>query len=197
VAGKPPMSMTVPPGVVENPDPVTVNGVPPEVEPEEGVTPVTVGMGPVTPGGVVVVVDVVLVVVVDVVLVVLPTGAAVVVVVVLGGVVGQFGSVMTLASRVTAPLLTSTRPVTEAPVSMVAALSARMLPSNVVPVPSVAALPTCQNTLHAEAPLIRLTVLFVAVVSVELAWKMNTALALFWPSNVSVPVRLSEEAEAW
>ena len=36
-------------------------------------------------------------------------------------------------------------------------VSARIVPRNVEPVPSVAELPTCQNTLQDWAPLIRLT----------------------------------------
>jgi hypothetical protein len=74
---------------------------------------------------------------------------------------------MVLVSRVTAPFLASTRPATVVPVCTDAEVSARMLPTNVVPVPRVAELPTCQNTLHAWAPLIRLTVLFDAVVRVD------------------------------
>ena len=50
-----------------------------------------------------------------------------------------------------------------------------IVPRNVEPVPSVAELPTCQKTLQACAPLIRLTVLADAVVSVEPAWKTKTA----------------------
>ncbi len=53
------------------------------------------------------------------------------------------------------------------PVCTVAEVSARMLPTKVVLVPSVAELPTCQNTLQAWAPLIRLTVLLGAVISVD------------------------------
>ena len=40
--------------------------------------------------------------------------------------------------------------------------------------PSVAELPTCQNTLHSCAPLISVTVLPDAVISVESVWKMKT-----------------------
>ena len=42
-----------------------------------------------------------------------------------------------------------------------------MVPANDVPVPRVAELPTCQNTLQACAPLIRLTVLEGAVINVD------------------------------
>ena len=43
------------------------------------------------------------------------------------------------------------------------------------PVPRVAELPTCQNTLQAWAPLVRMTLLAESVMSVEGAWKMKTA----------------------
>jgi hypothetical protein len=49
-------------------------------------------------------------------------------------------------------------------------VNAKIVPTKVVLVPSVAELPTCQNTLHGEAPLMRLTVLFDAVIKVEPAW---------------------------
>ncbi|MDQ0596259.1 hypothetical protein QF037_000604 [Streptomyces canus] len=66
---------------------------------------------------------------------------------------------------------------------------ARMVPTNEVLVPSVAELPTCQNTLHGDAPLTKLTVLFsAAVVRVEPIWNTQTALGLPWASRVSVPV---------
>jgi hypothetical protein len=80
-----------------------------------------------------------------------------------------------------------------APVSRVAEVKARMLPTKLVLVPRVAELPTCQNTLHAWAPSISLTVLLDAVMSVDPAWKMNTELRLFCPSRVTVPVRPIEE----
>ena len=75
-----------------------------------------------------------------------------------------------------------------APVFAVTEVSARTVPTNCVPVPSVAELPTCQNTLHGSAPLIRLTVLSDAVIRVVPAWKMNTASGLPWASRVRVPV---------
>ncbi len=62
------------------------------------------------------------------------------------------------------------------------------MPTKVVSVPSVAELPTCQNTLQAWAPLISATVLFEAVMRVLADWKMNTELGSFWPSSVTVPV---------
>ena len=54
-----------------------------------------------------------------------------------------------LVSRVTAPFSAKARPVMVAPVVRVMLVSAMMLPANAVVVPSVAELPTCQNTLQA------------------------------------------------
>ena len=59
---------------------------------------------------------------------------------------------------------------------MVIAVRARMLPTNVEPLPRFAELSTCQYTLHSWAPLMRLTWLFENVVSVESVWKTNTVL---------------------
>ena len=63
-----------------------------------------------------------------------------------GGMVAQFGRVMVLLSRVTAPLRARTRPFTVVPVCTVPEVNASMLPTKVVLVPRVAELPTCQNT---------------------------------------------------
>ena len=103
--------------------------------------------------------------------------------------VAQVARVMTLSSRVTAPFRASTLPCTVAPVFSEADVNAKMFPTKLVSVPSVAELPTCQNTLQAWAPLSRLTVLLDAVISVDPAWKMNTALGLFCAFRVTVPVR--------
>lgn len=79
----------------------------------------------------------------------------------------QVGTVMVLASSVTAPLRASTRPRRVAPVSRVAEVSARIVPAKLLDVPSVAELPTCQNTLQAWAPFSSTTVLPDAVTNVE------------------------------
>jgi hypothetical protein len=50
---------------------------------------------------------------------------------------------------------------------------ARMFPENVEEVPRVAELPICQKTLAGWAPLIRTTLLLVAVVSALAIWKIN------------------------
>jgi hypothetical protein len=101
---------------------------------------------------------------------------------------------MTLVSRVTAPFLAMTRPATTVPVCTDTEVNAITVPMKLVLVPSVAELPTCQNTLQAWAPLIRETVAFEAVIKVDPAWKMNAALGSPWASRVTVPVRPSAEA---
>jgi hypothetical protein len=143
-------------------------------------------------GSVVVVVGSVVVVVGSVVVVVGSVVVGSVVVVVVGGVLpapGQPADPMTLSSRVTAPSRASTRPCTDAPVCTVIEASAMTVPTKSVPVPRVAELPTCQNTLQAFAPFTRETLLLEAVISVESAWKIHTAPGMPWPSRVSVPVR--------
>lgn len=107
-----------------------------------------------------------------------PVGVTVAVgVPVVGGVVGtgsQPGLVITFVSRETCPLRASTRPSTLALVSAVIEVSARMLPLKLDAVPRVAELPTCQKTLQARAPLVRITLLADAVTRVEATWKTNT-----------------------
>jgi len=96
--------------------------------------------------------------------------------------------VTVLLSSVTAPLRAKSLPSTVAFVLAVIDVRARMFPLNVVAVPRVAELPTCQKTLQDRAPLIRLTLLPEAVVSVDPIWNMNTALGSPWASRVKVPV---------
>jgi hypothetical protein len=80
-------------------------------------------------------------------------GAAVVVVVAAVVVVTlgdkHVGTDTVLSSRVTAPLRARTRPLTLAPVFNVMDVRANTEPLNWLVVPSVAELPTCQNTLQA------------------------------------------------
>jgi hypothetical protein len=57
-------------------------------------------------------------------------------------------------------------------------VSARMLPTNVVPTSRVAELLTCHSTAQGFAPLITLTVEPGEVMSVLDIWKTKTALAL-------------------
>ncbi|HKI17553.1 MAG TPA: hypothetical protein VKA15_06720, partial [Isosphaeraceae bacterium] len=61
----------------------------------------------------------------------------------------QAAAVMVSSSRLTWPLRANTRPSTVTPVVTDAEVNARILPTKVLPVPKVAELPTCQNTLHA------------------------------------------------
>jgi hypothetical protein len=109
----------------------------------------------------------------------------------------QFGALIALVSSDTAPFCARSLPVTSAPVVSVIDAKARMLPLKSEFVPSVAELPTCQKTLQAWAPLMKLTLLPGAVVKVLAILKMKTASGSFWPSNVSAPVRPKEpEAES-
>jgi hypothetical protein len=111
------------------------------------------------------------------------------VVVVVGGVtVLQRGEVKVSSSRVTEPFLASARPATVVSVVTVIDVNAMIVPVKVEAVPNTAELPTCQKTLQACASLITLTLLAVAVISVEATWKMNTALGFPWPFNVKVPL---------
>ncbi len=103
----------------------------------------------------------------------------------------QFGRVMVLLSRVTAPFRASSRPATVAPVLAVIDVRAKMVPTNTEFVPRVAELPTWKKTLHGSAPLMSTMRLADAVIRVLADWKMNTALGLPCASSVSVPVRES------
>ena len=94
------------------------------------------------------------------------TGVLVLVAVGVGVATAQLARVIELASIVTAPFCARARPDTPALVFSVMLASASTLPTNVVPVPSVAELPTCQNTLQLAAPLISRTDAALAVVSV-------------------------------
>ncbi len=69
---------------------------------------------------------------------------------------------------------------------------ARIFPSKLVAVPSVAELPTCQKTLQGLAPLISNTLELLAVMRVLPIWKMKTALELPWALRVTCPVSWAE-----
>ena len=107
--------------------------------------------------------------------------------------VGQFDAVIVSSSRVTAPLRASTRPAMVSPVSTEIDVRARTVPVKSEFVPRVAELPTCQNTLQAWAPLVRMTLLAESVTSVEGTWKMKTAFGSPPASRVSDPPTSSEE----
>src|ERR1700730_19074346 len=75
--------------------------------------------------------------------------------------------VMTLLSSVTAPLIAKALPhVIVAPLFRVMLVSARIFPANLVVVPRVAELPTCQNTFGSLRLLVKITDELLAVVSV-------------------------------
>src|SRR5437764_817185 len=77
-----------------------------------------------------------------------------------------------------APLRASVLPETLALVVRVMLVRLRMFPANVVPVPSVVELPTCQKTLQDEPLLVRSTLDPLAVVSVLPILKRNCAFGL-------------------
>src|SRR5437667_167922 len=125
--------------------------------------------------------------------------AAVVIVavyVVRGNRAAGIGNLISLESRVTAAVRANSRPSTVAPVVTVMEAKARMFPLNTEPVPKVAELPTCQKTLAALAPPLKITWRPDVVVSVEPIWKMNTAFASPWASSGRSPEEIaSEEVE--
>jgi hypothetical protein len=81
--------------------------------------------------------------------------------------------------KVTAPLSAYRPPVTLTSSSREIEVRARMLPLNIVELPSVAEDPTWKKTLQARAPLMRTTAADEAVVSVEPIWKTNREFASF------------------
>jgi hypothetical protein len=96
-----------------------------------------------------------------------------------------------LLSNVTAPVRARALPFSVAPVVSVTDAWAIMVPANVVLVPRVAELPTCQNTFSDTAPPDRMTWLLpAAVVRVDTIWKIQTPLA--GPLRVRFPVIPSE-----
>lgn len=109
-------------------------------------------------------------------------------------VVVHVGFVIVVLLSVTAPVLAKNLPWTVEPPLSVIATSAIMVPTNVELVPSVAELVTCQKTLHACAPLISEMVLDEAVMSVEGAKNINTALASPSASSVNVPLKFADVA---
>ena len=90
-----------------------------------------------------------------------------------------------LPSTVTAPFLANAFPFNiDAPLFCVIDVNARMFP---LKFPSIVAeLPTCQKTLEARAPPIRVTLLLAPVVRVVAIWKIKMSVAV--PVSVRVPV---------
>ena len=70
--------------------------------------------------------------------------------------------------------------------------AARMFPANVVLVPSVAELPTCQYTPVLAVPFSTLTTAVLAVVRLLPIWKTKRASGLFCASSVRVPVSCAD-----
>jgi len=88
------------------------------------------------------------------------------------------GFVTVLVTKVTAATCVNTLPSTVAPVCSVTEADARIFPRKSVP-PKVAELPTCQKTLDALAPFVRITWQQLPTVRVEAGiWKIQTALEL-------------------
>ena len=100
----------------------------------------------------------------------------------------QVAFVTTFVSKVTAPFLVKTLPSTLAPVVRVADVSASIFPLKVEFMPSVAEVPTCQKTLQACAPFIRIILLDPAVINVSDVLNIKTAFGSFSASSVKVPV---------
>jgi hypothetical protein len=120
-------------------------------------------------------------------------GGAVVVGMVGGGLTTQLPKLMVFVSSVTAPLRAMRDPTIFALVVAVMEVRASILPLNVEKVPRVAEDPTCQMTLHAWAPPIRVTVEAEDVTSVVPIWKTNRALGFPPASRVRAPERKAEE----
>jgi hypothetical protein len=74
---------------------------------------------------------------------------------------------ISLSSKVIAAVRANSPPSFVASVWAVIEARATIFPENTVPTPRVAELPTCQNTLHAWAPLVKDTAATVEVMSVE------------------------------
>ena len=149
-----PPAADVPVLPVEPVEPVEPAAVPPTPPPPPEPVPEVAAVVP----GVVVAVEP------GVVVAVLP---GVVVVVVLLPAAQTGGTVMVLASRVTAAVWAKIRPDTVAVESSVAEVSAMRVPTKVLPEPKVAELPTVQNTLQALAPFSSSTTLPDAVTRLE------------------------------
>ncbi len=101
---------------------------------------------------------------------------------------------MVLPSIVT-PARAKALPDRLAPVFSVMLEYARILPVNAVPVPSVAALPTCQNTLPARPLLIMTTDELGAVTSVLAIWKTQTPVGSPRASSTSCPVNGADDVK--
>jgi hypothetical protein len=107
---------------------------------------------------------------------------------------------MRLSSKVIAAVRANSPPSFVTPVSTVIEARATIFPANTVPTPRVAELPTCQNTLHAWAPLVKDTSVKdtsapVEVMSVDPIWMTQALSGSPLPSRVKTPVRNAEESK--
>ena len=107
------------------------------------------------------------------------------------------GAVIASSIIVTAAVRAKRPPWQETPEFAVMDASAITVPTNLVLVPRVAELPTCQNTLQAWAPLIKTTEAAVAVVIVDPNWKTKKLPELPLPSRIRLPVSWPEEAKLY
>jgi hypothetical protein len=106
---------------------------------------------------------------------------------------GHVSTLTVLSSRVTVAPNAKTPPLDTASVLSVTEAAARIFPWNTLPVPKVAELPTCQNTLHANPPPVSRTLDPDAVVREDPIWKYHASLAEPVPTRVKVPVTAAEE----
>src|SRR5260370_12093983 len=102
-------------------------------------------------------------------------------------------TVTLLESNVTAPIPANALPSSVAPETIVMEAYATMVPLNAECDPSVAELPTCQKTLPAVAPPLRITRALPFTVSADPTWKIQTAFGLPLAFRVRSPVIASEE----
>src|SRR3989442_9315033 len=100
-----------------------------------------------------------------------------------------------LVSIVTAPLSAKALPDTLAPVVRVMLATARIFPVNAVPVPSVAELPTAQNTSVSRAPPVMTTDELIPVVRVLPILK--TQIEPAGPLRVSLPLTSAHLGKQW
>jgi len=98
------------------------------------------------------------------------------------------------SSKVTAPVSAQALPFSVALVFSVMDAEAMMVPEKLVPLPSVAELPTTQRTSSAFEPGLKTTLLFAAVMRVDVASKIQTGFATPLGSSVRVPMRLAVAA---
>eukprot|EP01085_Mycamoeba_gemmipara_P003148 Mycagemm_TRINITY_DN9344_c0_g1::TRINITY_DN9344_c0_g1_i1::g.3148::m.3148 type:complete len:105 gc:universal TRINITY_DN9344_c0_g1_i1:725-411(-) len=103
---------------------------------------------------------------------------------------------MVFVSIVTAAMIASARPVSVVPEPNEIACFAIKVPTIATFAANVTALPTCQNTPLALAPLINRIDPPVFSFKVVAIWKMNTGFGKLWPSSVRMLVICSSSNSA-